>query len=355
MLAVLASPAHAGGGPPTDAYDGIDDSAIDVHGFADVYLAGNLDQPSSGQSQLRAFDTTANEPALGWLRLRVARKPRLFGFRIDLGIGDQAVAYFASDPAAQLYPELSHVLSHVGQAFATVAPTSDVSIDAGKFDTPIGLEDNESLTNWNYSRSFVFTWDEPSLQTGMRATYVISPQVAVAAFWLNGWNANILNGSDMRSYAAAARWRPIAAVEAVVVYAGGLERAPHDPTTLSFRNLVDGYVTYELTRHISLAATADYTPQFDGVAGYARYAPSEWLAGAVRAERFADPSGIATGTPQTLAEVTATLEGRRVAYGTTVVTRLEYRRDASTADVFDHAGTFARTQQTLTLALIASR
>jgi hypothetical protein len=349
--------ALAGGGPPTDAYDGIGDAAIDVHVLADVYVAGNFDDPKRGQSQLRAFDTTANLPALGWLRVRIAHKPRVrFGFRVDLGIGDTANAYLAGDPARVAYPGWSRWLSYVGQAFVTAAVTRCLSIDAGKFDTPLGLEDNEGLDNWNYSRSLIFTWDEPSLHTGVRATYVVSPELAVAAFWLNGWDANVVGGTDMRSYAATARWKPTDAIEVVAVYAGGLERGLVDPATLAIRNTLDAYVTYSITKSLALAASGDVAiDQFEGAAAYARYAALDWLAGAVRAERFGDPRGLSTGTPQALDEVTATLEGRGVVRGVTMVGRLEYRHDWSNAEVFDHAGALERTQQTLTLSLIASR
>jgi hypothetical protein len=350
-LVLIERSAHGGGGPPTDAYEGIGDSAIDVHGFADVYFAYNPGDPANGQNQLRAFDTTANEPAIGWLRLRVAHRPRTFGFRVDLGIGDTANAYFAADPAATAHPELSRWLSHVGQAFATVVLPEEIEVDAGKFDTPVGLEDNESLLNWCYSRSLVFTWDEPSLHTGVRATYAITPEVIVAAFWLNGWNANELDGSTMRSYAAAARYKPNESLEAVLVYAGGLE---HDPKALRWRTLIDAYVVYKATDALSLAATADYTPQFYGGAAYARYLATDWLAGVLRVERFADPEGIATGTAQTLDEITATLEGRRVVHGATLISRLEYRHDWSTADVFEHGTILRGVQKTVTLGLIAS-
>ncbi len=358
LFAIVASgrAARAGGGPPTDAYEGIADTAVDVHALADVYYAQNFDDPSSGQSALRAFDTTANEPALGWLRVRVARRPRTFGFRVDLGVGDVANGYFADDPASTLHPALSRWLSHVGQAFATVAPIDHLAIDAGKFDTPIGLEDNEALANWNYSRSFVYTWDEPSLHTGLRATYEIDPELALAAFWLNGWNANVLDGNTMRSYAVAARYKPVDGLELVAVYAGGLEPAlvaPH--TALAFRNLVDGYLTYAITGWLSVAATGDYATQFHGAAGYARVAPLRDLALAARVERFADRQGAATGTAQTLDEITATLEGRRKLCTTTLVARLELRHDRSTATVFDNAGTAAHSQDTLTLALLVSR
>lgn len=353
-IVAIGSSAHAGGGPPTDAYEGIDDAPVDVHALADLYTAINFDGPASGQSQFRAFDPTANEPAVSWLRVRVAHKPRTFGFRVDLGVGDTANAYFADDPASTAHPVLSRWLSHVGQAFVTAIVPGGVAIDAGKFDTPIGLEDNENLMNWNFSRSYVFTYAEPSLHTGLRATYVIQPELTVAAFWLNGWNANIVDGSDMRSYALAARWKPIEEIEAVVVYAGGLERAPTDPNVLAFRNLADAYVTYQATKMLAVAATADYTTKFAGAAGLARFAPVPWLAGAVRAERFYDRSGFATGTPQILEEITATAEARRVERGITFVGRLEYRHDQSTTDVFEYSTVLERTQNTLTFALLAS-
>ncbi|HTR54699.1 MAG TPA: porin [Kofleriaceae bacterium] len=354
--AAPAAVARAGGGPPTDAYDGIAaGAALDVHGFADIYGADNLDDPKSGQSQLRAFDPTANAPALGWLRLRVAHAPGTVGFRVDLGLGDTATGYFLDDPARVAHPELSRWLSHVGQAFVTVVAPHAIAIDAGKFDTPIGLEDNEGLANWNYSRSFVYTWDEPSLHTGVRATYEVSKQVAVAAYWLNGWGANVLDGSDMRSYAVTARYKPSEELEAVIVYAGGLERAPANPALpLAWRDLIDGYVTYAVTPALAIAATGDYTAQFAGAAGYARYALPAGFALAARGERLWDHSGLATGTAQTLDEATATVEDRGTVHGATIVGRLEYRHDHSTADVFEHGEAFLRTQDTIAVGLIAS-
>jgi hypothetical protein len=69
-IAAWARAAHAGGGPATDAYDGIGDGTVEVHALADI--CGE----AGGTLALRAFDTTADAPALGWLRVRVARKPR---------------------------------------------------------------------------------------------------------------------------------------------------------------------------------------------------------------------------------------------------------------------------------------
>jgi hypothetical protein len=80
------------------------------------------------------------------------------------------VVFEQQDPAAPDNPRLARALSFVPQAFGTVLlPLArEVELDVGRFATPVGLEDNESLTNWNYGRSLLYTWAEPSLHTGLR-------------------------------------------------------------------------------------------------------------------------------------------------------------------------------------------
>ena len=68
------------------------------------------------------------------------------------------------------HPQLARAFSYFEQAFVTVMiPTArPIQLDVGRFPTPVGLEDNESITNWSYSRSLLYSWAEPSLHTGMR-------------------------------------------------------------------------------------------------------------------------------------------------------------------------------------------
>ena len=221
--------AFAGGGPATDAYDSISESApVDVHGLLDLYVLHAFNQPASSRTQLRAFDDTGNQPALGLLRLTLAHRPGRFGFRLDVGAGDTANAFLGADPAASQHPDLSRAFSFVQQAFLSVVVPlgSGIAVDAGKFATPVGLEDNESVTNWNYSRSLLYTLAEPALHTGVRLTYRPLPALAFTAFALNGWNSNVLEGNTLRSYAAAGSYKPLEGLELVLVYMGGLERAP---------------------------------------------------------------------------------------------------------------------------------
>ena len=123
------------------------------------------------------------------------------------------------------------------------------------------------------------------------------------------------------------------------------------------------YGTYEATKQLSFALAFDYGNDranggvdWWGTAGYARIQARPWLAGALRAEYYADPSGFMTGTPQRVGEVTTTLEVQRVTERLRLVARLEYRHDQSSAFVFDTAVPTVRQSQqdTLTLALLAA-
>jgi hypothetical protein len=366
VLLSLSRPAHGGGGPVNDAYDDIArDKRIDVHALVDLYLVHNFNAPPSGQNQLRAFDYE-NGPSLGILRVTLAHRPGSLGFRIDADVGDLANVYYADDPLAVRNPGVARWLSRLEQAFVTaVAPLGrGLTIDVGKFATPVGLEDNEALPNWNYSRSFLFTFAEPSVHSGARASYVVSPKLDVAAFWVNGWDTNFVGGNTMRTCAAAARWKPRDDLELVLVDMVGWERAPTQLANprLTLRNVVDFYAVYKPLRWLALALTADYGydrarggVSFGGVAAYARLLAGRAFAFALRGEYYDDRDGFTTGTPQQLGEVTATVEAHGKRGKLELVARVEYRHDRSTALVFDAAGGARATQDTLTIALMAAR
>lgn len=355
--------ALAGGGAATDAYDDIAESGgLDLHAFADVYAVHNFDDPGSGVNQMRAFDFR-DRPSIGYLRLTLAARPRPIGFRLDLGAGDTADAFERQDPAVASHPSWARATSFVGQAFVTaVLPFAPpVQLDAGKFATPVGMEDNESLTSWNYSRSLLFTWAEPTLHTGLRATDRPTKSLAVSLFWVNGWNAGLVDGSAMRTFAGAATWKPAGWIQIVVVDMAGLEHPPAQLTgPLSFRNLFDAYTVVGPWSGVSFALTADVGNDragggvhWWGAAGYARLEIARRFAATLRGEYFSDPDGFATGTSQSLAEVTATVEARADAGPVRLIARLEYRHDRSTANVFDAAFPASRDRQdTITLAFL---
>lgn len=367
LICLTTSRALAGGGAAIGAYEGVrDDAVVDLHALADVYVEEDFNAPSSHATQLHAFDTHTNAPSLGILRLTAAHVPELFGFRIDLAAGDLADQYLHADPASTTNPDVSRTLSYLEQAFVTVkVPVGrGLAIDAGKFETPIGLEDNEATKNWSYSRSLLYLLAEPSFHSGVRVTYRPTETVGVSGYWINGWDANVLAGDGMRSFGAAVTWDPSEDVEAVVDYVGGLERAPTrlaDPT-LTMRDVVDGYVRVALGKHASFACTADYGHdaasggvRFWGAGGYARYAFAEWLAASVRGEHYDDADGFTSGTKQRLAELTTTLEARDTVGVLGLMSRLEFRRDQSDVPFFQTSSPrLSLRQDTVSLSLLAA-
>jgi putative OmpL-like beta-barrel porin-2 len=362
VAASLCTSAHAGGGPAADAYEGTSAGALDLQALADVYVLHDFNNPPSGLTTLRQFDLAVDRPALEYLRLTLAHQPRPLGFRIDAGVGDTADVYRLDDPELARHPELARAFSYIEQAFVTVTiPVGrGLSIDAGKFVTPAGFEDNETIANWNYSRSFLYSWAEPSLHTGVRASLPLTSKVAASLFWLNGWNANWVDGNDLRSFAVAVGAQPLTTLDLSITYLAGLERAPTalaDPT-LHWRNLASASGAWSVTSWLTLALAADYGDdrarggvRFGGVTGYVRVEPLRWLATTVRGEYYADPSGFTTGTAQSLGAVTATLDLYRHEGAAQLFLRLEYRHDQSSARPFPTPAGPVATQDTLTLAL----
>jgi hypothetical protein len=361
-----AHPARAEGGAAIGAYDDIAPArAVDLHAFFDLYALANLDDPQSGLNQLRQFDLESNAVRLGYVRLTLAHAPGAVGFRVDAGAGAVADVYERQDPASVRHPDVARATSFIGQAYVTVAVplARTVYVDAGKFATPVGLEDNESLENWAYSRSLLYSWAEPSLHTGLRLSSQVARTLALSLFWVNGWNSVVLDGNQMRSFAAAATLRPTGRLEAALVYMGGLEHPPSALAgPLSFRNVVDAYATLTAWERARFAVTADVGHDaaaggvhWWGVGGSLRVEGPPWLAGALRGEVLADPSGFLTGTPERVAEVTATAEVRLGDDRARWLGRFEYRHDRSTATVFDAAAPASRrSQDTLTFALLVA-
>lgn len=333
-----------------------------MHGLLGLYAQV---VPGSGAAgpRYRAFDDGAGTLAVDVARVTVARRPRLFGFRLDLAAGDMANAYMASDPASHAHPAVARAMSYAEQAFVTVAAAGGaLAVDAGKFATPVGFEDNEPLGNWEYSRSLLFTLAEPTYHTGLRATWAAGEGLGLSAMWLNGWNANVVDGDGMRAFAAAATWRPRDApvpLELALVYAGGLERAPTrlDVPVLGFRHELDAYAVVAPRPWLQLAATTDWGTDTQGrgatwwgASGYLRVHVTPWLAAAMRGEHLDDGDGFLTGTRQRVAGATWTLEAHDHVGDVAVHAWIEYRRDQSDERVFGPA----LHQDSWTLAMSAS-
>jgi hypothetical protein len=238
-----------------------------------------------------------------------------------------------------------------------------LQINVGKFVTPAGAEVIESKDNWNYSRGLLFSWAIPYFHFGASAKYTFNSKFSLTGYLVNGWN-NSVDDNSGKTGGFSAAWTPNAKWSLTENYLGGPEH-PNDNS--NFRNLSDTVIAYTPNAKLSLMANYDYgsdtfvtgtTPPFvvgpkahwDGIAGYIKYAPNANWYIATRGEYFQDAGGFETGTSQNLGEFTLTLQ-RMLA--SKIISRLEYRYDASNKNVFpDNNGPDKGNQSTVTLGLI---
>lgn len=317
---------------------------VKVSTTLDTYYAYNGNEPGSGQNILRNFDEKDAEFAFSYFEVAfdlVPTEQRRVGFRADVGFGPTATWVNSVDPD-------DGALKYLQQGYVSVlAPVGrGLQIDVGKFNTPIGAEPTETAYNWNYSRSLLFAWAAPYYHVGVRASLPVSDTVTVTGFLVNGWN-NAKDNNAGKTGAAQVSWKVLPSLTLSQAWMGG----PEGPNgAVGWRNLYDTVATWTVSPRISLMGNVDIgrdtvngqTAAWQGVAAYARFSVLPRWALTPRFEIFEDRDGFATGTAQTIREITLTSE-HTLLNGLSL--RVEYRRDWSTEDFFEYKTDRFRPQQ----------
>jgi Putative beta-barrel porin-2, OmpL-like. bbp2 len=145
---------------------------VEVSGIVDGYYGYNSNKVDMF-TQGRAFDVRHNAFSLQLASIRLERKnskDNPLGFRIDLGVGETVDRIISVSDSSR-----NDATKHVLQAYASyVAPVgTGLTLDFGKFYTPIGAEVIESKDNFNYTRGWLFTYG-PYYHTGVRAKYAVN-------------------------------------------------------------------------------------------------------------------------------------------------------------------------------------
>ncbi len=155
---------------------------IDVHVFGDAFYLADWNRPDSTTAPSdvahRAFDH-ANGFGLAFAGFDFRYRGERFGATIDLRFGEGA---------RRLIGNPSPVYSLIKQAYVTYAPSDDVSIDLGQFDTIYGAEVADSWRNLNYTRGALYYLMQPFYHTGLRASWQASEKLGLTAMLVNGTN-----------------------------------------------------------------------------------------------------------------------------------------------------------------------
>jgi len=316
------------------------------------YLYNFTGDPKTQGPLARQFDTTANNFALNYAKLGVHADTDLVSFRLDIGSGHTATI-INGDGNTFL----------VQQAFATVRPHANVSIDAGKFVTSASAEVIESNKNWLYSRSLLF-YGVPLLHTGLRVNgallgTIAAPELVASLQVVNGWNNDPDNNSD-KTFGLNLTYTPLnqGLTASATTYIG--KEGGGDGTAT--RILVDGVILKDIGS-LSVGANVDYYKVADihwfGIAAMGRYLLSDAFNVAARVEYLNsknDPSstsGYFVGTTPldgSLYEITG--QGAWTV-GKHYELRLEVRADMSNKEVFFKGADAKKNQVTGLLAALA--
>ena len=323
-------------------------------GIADGYVDHNSNDPTMGFNQLQNFDLHSGVPRLSLVKGTVDKSDKIFGFHLDVGAGETMRLIHAGDPAA-----IDHQgLRYVEQMYLILKPNHfhGTEIDFGQFVTSAGAEVIESSSNWNYTRSLLFSWAIPYYHFGIRTTTPVTKTLTLGFQLTNAWNT-VWGNNDFKNIAVT-----LAYTKTKYTYSLNYLEGPNNLGTSSGkRNLVD--TTLLLTPNAKLNvyingdfgrnnfATTGYGQWF-GVAGAARYQISKLFAVAGRLEIFDDEQGFSTGTAQTIKEATGTGEFKLNDH---LVTRFDVRHDASNHAFFDQATGMPLTKgaTTITLGVVA--
>ncbi len=320
--------------------------AVTTTGFVDVYYSKNLATPAGNANAYRNFDMVQNRFDVSLAEIVFQKTASPIGFRIDADFGS------ANDV---VQGTSSRTLAMVQQAYVTaVLPLgAGLTVDMGKFVTHMGYEVIESRDNWNYSRSFLFSWAIPYYHFGVRAAYPILPSVTLSGYLSNGWN-NLEDNNDAKTVGASIFMTPSEQLTVIAAWIGGNEQP--DSANAGMRNVIDLTLVYRPTATVSFAINGDYGTEsfagtsvtWKGVALYGRYAFSDATALAVRSEIYDDTDGATTGTAMRLGELTATFEHLLLGG---LLLRAEFRHDWSTVPVYTQADGGAPLDHQSTIAL----
>lgn len=295
-------------------------------------------------------------------KVALARSPDPVGFQLDLGVGKAFDILHMTEPnGARGY------LRNVEQAYISLKPakTKGFEADFGQFVTSAGAEVIDTLANWNYSHSLLYSYATPDYHFGLRTSMPLTSAFTGGIQVVNGWNDTADNNTGKTLGVTGVYTKPKYSLHAEY-YVG-----PENPNTnVGFRNLVDAYV--ELTPNAKLSAYLNYDygqnrksvedgqghytaaglGRWEGIAGAAHYQMTARSSLSPRLEYFIDPQGFTTGRAQTLNEFTLTYEYKMLKY---LLARVEFRNDHSTIDFFDKGQRPASVQNQpgLTLGVIA--
>ncbi|MEQ1949720.1 MAG: outer membrane beta-barrel protein [Bryobacteraceae bacterium] len=337
---------------PASAPTAFQIGSIKLSGTLDGYYSFNNNHPASRVNAQHNFDASANSFDLNFAKMRLEMAPEPVGFVFDFGFGTGMEIFSAGEPGNRNVVGAAGVVSnnflnHVTQAYLSVKPKGwgGVQMDFGKFYTSAGAELTETYTNWNYSRSLLFT-NGPFYHFGARFTVPAGSHFTGGVQLVNGWN-NVFDNNTGKTIGFNGTFTSSKVVWSNTYYMGPENSALDGSGILQagnvgkgMRNFFDTALTVTPSDNAAFYVNYDYgsnkfkltntSATWWTIAVAGKLGPKK-LYFAPRFEIYKDTDGFITGSVQTLKEFTGTLNYE---FLPGVMTKFEYRHDWSDIPYF---------------------
>jgi hypothetical protein len=323
-----------------------------------IYLQGgytfNFSNPDSMTNEQRLFDKKTNTFLIDLAQIQFAKDAPVggLGYKLKLSYGETAKFIHSSGLGN---PNESFDLTEAYVDY--VAPLgSGLKLRFGKFATYISAEMIEAKDNYNYSRSFLYSFATPFTHTGFMAGYKFSEAFSASLYIVNGWDVADDNNKG-KTFGASFAVAPIEPLALTFNFMYGPEQANN---TSNNRFIFDWIGAFKATKNLTFMANVDYAyeerdplnsgrnSEWYGVAGYAKYDFTDFISTSIRVEYFNDKDGVRTGIAQELKEITLTVDFK---VAKNLLVRPEYRHDWSTQNAFDSEQKTFDTKSQDTIAL----
>ena len=276
---------------PAWAQDADTTARVTFGGFVDGYYAYDFNRPPGHD---RVFTTQAqrhDEFAVNLAHVEAKYQSTRARGRLALQAGTSVHANYAGEPDS--IAGFQNLFPLIQEAYAGIAVTPTLWVDAGIFFSHIGGESWISADNPNYTRSLPAEFS-PYYETGVRASWQAAPSLAVTAVVVNGWQ-NISENNHDKAAGIRLDWTASPAV--TLSYSNFVGREPHASTgdhDVRFFNDVSARITP--SSRVLIIPTFDIGTQ-DGDTWYGaslvgRYAVTPTVAVNGRVDRYDDRDGV---------------------------------------------------------------
>ncbi len=320
---------------------------ITLGGWAETYFAYNFNTPWNAINAYRIYDLRHDHFAFNNLAFELGWQTRGVQGHVVLQLG--ALAAEAYESATTLARAQEELLWRVVQEATfgwspSIRGRRPLTLEAGLFVAPFGVEYVQIYKNWNWSPSNLF-YIAPFQMTGVRAGWQLTDEIRLRAGLYSGWERIVDDNNDYQTLLVQAEYTKGDDLALSVQYMAGVERDRTAREGPWVRHTFDHYgearvnTWLQLRWHVfaGLEPNRLGTAGWFGAAAYARVQMLDWLFAAARIDGFHEwvpdrgASLFALGTARTVGSGTVTLEARPEDHFSV---RLEYRHDLADAPLY---------------------